>query len=81
MEPVTALVVYGPLGVMAAVSLLVSAKLYLDLKEERRAHRKTSEEWMERHVAKSETWMSRYSDLSQSMSSLIESLEKRFDRR
>ena len=81
MEAVGSLVVYGPLGIMAAVASLVAAKLYLDLKAERKAHEKTTADWMERHVTKAETWMTRYNELSKSIGAVIESLERRYDRR
>lgn len=80
MDVVVSLVVYGPLGVMAVVAMLVAGKLYLDLKAERKAHAKTISEWTERHVIKAESWMGKYFDLAQAINAVIESLERRYDR-
>lgn len=79
--PVVSLVVYGPLGIMAAVAMLVAGKLYLDLKAERRSHQKTVTDWTERHVTKAETWMAKYAELANSLNAVLASLERRYDRR
>lgn len=76
-----ALTVYGPLGIMTVASMVVAGKLWLELKAERRAHQKTASEWTERHVTKAETWMGKYFELSQAVNAVIESLERRYDRR
>lgn len=75
------LVIYGPLGVFVVILMVAVVKLYRDLDRERKAHRKTSDEWQERHVKKAESWMDRYQDLAKSITTVIESLERRYERR
>lgn len=82
MEPsiTSALLVYGPLGIMTLVSMLVAAKLYRDRETERAAHRAELEKLQERHVTKAETWMGQYQELAKSLNTVLESISKRYDK-
>lgn len=73
------LIVYGPLGVMTLVAMLVSRKLYLDHEADRKKHAEEIEKLQERIVAKAETWMTKYHELANSLHIVLESMTKRYD--
>src|SRR5258706_9284298 len=71
LEAAMNLVVYGPLGVLALLGIIVSVKLYLDGRHDRRAaaaHLKnTNEEWEKKyiesqakHANEREVWTTKY---------------------
>ena len=87
-----AFLVYGPLGLVALVSLLATVRFYRDketaaknhaatLATERDAHAKEMRAMEERYIAKAETWMERHHELAASINQVLESISKRFDRR
>jgi len=80
MEPGVAslLLVYGPLGIMTLLSMIVAVTLYRDGKAEQVRHKAEMDTMVERHVAKAETWMQQYNDLAKSMSAVLESMSKRY---
>lgn len=74
----SALLVYGPLGLIAFLGLAAALKLYRDREVERAENKKAMEVLQERHIAKAETWMAKYQELQTSMNAVLESLTKRY---
>jgi len=76
-----AFLVYGPLGLIALVSLLAAIRFYRDKEAAATAHAKEMRAMEERYIAKAETWMERHHELAASINQVLESISKRFDRR
>ena len=71
------LIVYGPLGVMALVAMLIAVRLYRDLHTERKEHAEEMKTIQERYITKAETWMGKYQELYEKTIDLMEAVEKR----
>jgi len=86
-----AFLVYGPLGLICLISLLVTWRLYRDITAERDRHVKEmnasrdqhAQEMRnleERYITKAETWMEKNHELAQSINQVLASISKRFER-
>ena len=75
-----ALLVYGPLGVVALVSMWVAVRLYRDREAERALHKQELKDFEQRYIGKAETWMEKYHELAKSLKDVLESISKRQDR-
>jgi hypothetical protein len=71
------LLVYGPLGAVCVISMLMTTKLYRDLIAERKAHSEEMRAFQERYITKADTWMSQYHELQKRMADLVEAMSKR----
>lgn len=71
------LIVYGPLGVMALVAMLIAVRLYRDLQSERKEHTEEMKTMQDRYITKADTWMSKYQELYEKTIDLIDAIEKR----
>lgn len=87
-----AFLVYGPLGLVALVSLLAAYRFYLDkekankehaetLAAERDQHAQEMRAMEDRYITKAETWMEKNHELAASINQVLESISKRYDRR
>lgn len=76
----SALLTYGPLGIISLVSLLTAWKFYNDREADRVRHVQAQKEWEERYVSKAETWMLQYHELAKSMNAVVEALNRRYER-
>jgi hypothetical protein len=74
------LLVYGPLGIIALVSMLTTLRLYRDLSVERERNRAAENALVERFVAKAESWTTRYHELAEAQVVLMERVEKLLER-
>lgn len=79
MEPSvsSALLVYGPLGIMALVAFVVAIRLYRDREKERGEHRAEMKIMEDKLIAKSESWMEKYHELAKAMGAVLDSMAKR----
>lgn len=87
-----AFLVYGPLGLVALVSLLATVRFYRDkeaaakehattLATERAKHAQEMRAMEDRYITKAETWMEKNHELASSINQVLESISKRYDRR
>jgi len=87
-----AFLVYGPLGLVALVSLLATIRFYRDKEAEAKAHAATlacereqhaleMRAMQDRYITKAETWMEKNHELASSINQVLESISKRYDRR
>ncbi len=87
-----AFLVYGPLGLVALISLLAAVRFYRDkeaatkehaetLATERDQHTTEMRVMEERYFTKAETWMEKNHELAASINQVLESISKRYDRR
>lgn len=85
------LIVYGPLGVMCFIALMVAWQKDKDLKTERQEYQKKLEEMAkahqaemnvleERYITKAENWMNKYHELATVLAELETGFEKVVDR-
>lgn len=85
-----AILVYGPLGVIAFLAIIVAVQKDRELTKERNSFLSKQEELManhqkemqaleERYVTKAETWMNKYHELAMSQNSTIGALKSLVD--
>jgi hypothetical protein len=72
---------YGPLGLVALVSLLAAIRFYLDKEKAAKAHAEEMRAMEDRYITKAETWMEKNHELASSINQVLESISKRYDRR
>lgn len=72
---------YGPLGLFAIFGVALAAKLYKDLKAERKHHAKEMREMQDRYIQKAETWMEKYHELVKSLNDVLDAISSRYERR
>lgn len=84
------LYIYGPLGFLAAASLIAAAYLFLVLAKERvrfdnaikevlKQHQVEMQALLERYISKSETWMAKYHEMAESQDMTIKALKQLVD--
>jgi Tfp pilus assembly protein PilN len=82
----SAILVYGPLGVIAFLAIMVAVRKDMELTKERQAFLTKQEELMSKHqvelqsleerfISKSETWMTKYHELATSQNATITALK------
>lgn len=78
MEPdlVTSLVIYGPLGIMTLVSMLITRKLYDDKQAQSDAHKKELQDLAQRYIERVEAWAEKNHELVRSMNNVLDSFQK-----
>lgn len=69
------LLVYGPLGIMTMISIIVAVVLFKLLIKERAAHDKEMQALSEKFIEKSEIWMSKYNEQAMSQDVTIKALK------
>ena len=74
------LLVYGPLGIIALVSMITTLRMYRDLATERERNRAAESALVERFVSKAESWTTRYHELAEAQVVLMERVEKLLER-
>lgn len=85
------LIVYGPLGIITLLMIIVTIQLYRDREADRKAH--TAQLAAERaehtaqmkvmedkYVTKAESWMQKYHDLADAQNKVLDSLTRRSER-
>jgi hypothetical protein len=83
--------VHGPLGVMALVAGWIAWRMYKDnakLREDHNErlvkltedHKNEMKALEERYITKAETWMAQYHELARAQTSVMDSIERRFQR-
>lgn len=72
-----ALLVYGPLGILAALAIFVAYRKDRELEETRRRCEEDRQAWQERYVCKAEEWANRYHELAKSLNEVLEALLRR----
>lgn len=83
--------VHGPLGVMAMVAGWIAWRMYKDngkLRDEQKEtlaklhedHKNEMKALEERYITKAETWMAQYHELARAQTSVMDSIERRFQR-
>lgn len=75
------LLVYGPLGVMAILGVLIAVKMYRDRETDRKRHDKEMRDQEQRHIAKADSWVERYHELAVSLKDALDAAIRRMDRR
>jgi predicted transcriptional regulator len=87
-----AFLVYGPLGLICIIMLLIAWRLYRDLTTERASHTKEMNTERERHaqemreleeryITKAETWMDKNHELAKSINQVLDSVSRRYEGR
>ena len=74
------LLVYGPLGIIALVSMITTLRLYRDLTVERDRNRASEAALVERFVSKAESWTTRYHELAESLDTSIQANQRLMER-
>lgn len=83
--------VYGPLGAMALIAGWIAWRIYRDNAQLREEHKNTimkltedhkheMKALEERYITKAETWMAQYHELARAQTSVMDSIERRFQR-
>ncbi len=72
-----ALLVYGPLGIIALVSMYIAVRMYRDLIAERKSHAEDMHAFQDRYITKAESWMQQYYELQKRMTDLVEAMSMR----
>lgn len=87
-----ALTVYGPLGILALVSMLAAGHMFRVLIKERekhnqqfealtKDHRAEMKAMLDRHIETTTTQITRYHDLADKLHAVIDSIARRIDRK
>ena len=72
-----ALLVYGPLGILALVATAIAVRMYRDLVAERKSHADDMHAFQDRYITKAESWMQQYYELQKRMTDLVEAMSTR----
>ena len=85
-----AFLVYGPLGLICVIMLLIAWRLYRDLmtertrhtgemNAERERHAQEMRELEERYITKAETWMEKTHELAKSINQVLDSVSRHYE--